>query len=87
MIIIYFIAGSIFSILFLSIGVIIGYWLGSKQLESKIDQIKHKIEINKIPKNHSGPVKVITAKEITLEREKSFVEKLKGYVEPDRPLV
>ncbi len=87
MIILYFITGSIFTILLLSVGIVAGYLLGTKQLDQKIEEVKRKIEIKNTPRERSGPVKSITAQEIALEREKSFVDKLKGFVEPDRPLV
>ena len=87
MVIIYFISGSVFTIVLLIVGLVVGYWIGSKQLEKKVQEISRRVEVRRTPKDKSGPIKAITPKEVALEREKSFVEKLQGYVEPDRPLV
>ena len=87
MIILYFITGSIFTILLLGIGIVAGYLLGTKQLDQKIEEVKRRIEIKNTPRGQSGPIKSITPQEIALEREKSFIQKLKGFVEPDRPLI
>jgi hypothetical protein len=86
MVILYFVLGSIFTLALLALGGYLGYLLGKKELEGTIQKISTQTKIRQAPKELSGPVKTITPKEQALEREKSFVDKLAGYVEPDRPL-
>jgi len=56
----YLLVGSLLTLINLFIGGVVGYLVGSKRLEKKIEQIKRKF---KPPPTESGPVKPYTPEE------------------------
>lgn len=72
MTILYFILGGVWTIIMLAIGGVVGYFLGTKELEKSIKRLK----IKRIP-TQSGPVKQITPNEKRAEKVKDEADRIR----------
>lgn len=77
-----FIIGSLYSLLIISIGVVIGFYVGNRTIEQKIERIRAKLSPYKTdqPQVRSGPVKTITKRELEEEKEAGFKQRLQELV-------
>jgi len=73
-----FIGGGIFTLAILIIGNVIGYIVGSKKLEEKVEDIKRRFIV---PPKVSGAVKAIKPEEIKEEQQKDFISKMRGIID------
>jgi uncharacterized protein YneF (UPF0154 family) len=72
MTILYFILGGVWTIVMLAVGGIVGYFLGTKELEKSLERIRqHKKPIE------SGPVKQITPLEKQADKVKGESDRIK----------
>lgn len=76
MTILYFILGGVWTIVMLAVGAVVGYFLGSKELDKSIEKLR--LSRRKVPQ--SGPVKQITPAEKRADMVKGETDRIKELI-------